>query len=144
MKRKKTKIICTLGPASEKVETIKSLVEAGMDCVRLNFSHGSYDIHSGYINNIRQAAKEKNVLLPILQDISGPKIRVGLLENQKINLEEGGFISITNKEITGNEKVIFTSQVNYSTLVCQNMCTKTKRKAPSTAHSTYGKKNIGR
>ena len=78
MKRKKTKIICTLGPASEKVETIKSLVEAGMDCVRLNFSHGSYDIHSGYINNIRQAAKEKNVLLPILQDISGPKIRVGL------------------------------------------------------------------
>lgn len=111
---KKTKIICTIGPAVEEVEKICMLIDAGMDAARLNFSHGTHEDHKRYINNIRKAAKIKQKFIAIIQDLSGPKIRVGKLENGFINLEEGKIIDITSGKKTGNENVIST---NYPSLV---------------------------
>ncbi len=72
---KRTKIVCTLGPASEKKTTIKKMIKAGMNVARLNFSHGTYENHAQLIKNIRSAAKELETTVTILQDLQGPKIR---------------------------------------------------------------------
>lgn len=111
---KKTKIICTIGPAVDTVEKIGMLIDAGMDAARLNFSHGSHDIHMQYIENIREAGKQKNKLIAIIQDLPGPKIRVGKLNNGEIDLKDNSIIKITSKEIIGNEKIIST---NYPKLI---------------------------
>ena len=109
---KKTKIICTIGPASGSVETLVKMIKAGMDCARLNFSHGTYETHLEYINNIRRAAKITNTHIPILQDLSGPKIRIGKITNGKIEIKEGDKIIITSKDIIGNKKMISTNYKN--------------------------------
>lgn len=111
---KKTKIICTIGPAVGDVEKICMLIDAGMDAARLNFSHGTHKLHKQYINNIRKASKIKGKIIAIIQDLSGPKIRVGKLENGSIELEEGKMIFITSKIITGNSNMIST---NYKSLL---------------------------
>lgn len=111
---KKTKIICTIGPAVDTVEKIGMLIDAGMDAARLNFSHGSLDIHSRYIQNIRKAGKLKKKMIAIIQDLPGPKIRVGHLENGAIDLIENSTIRITSREITGNNKKFST---NYPRLI---------------------------
>lgn len=109
---KKTKIICTIGPSSGRTDTLVEMIKAGMDCARLNFSHGSYESHSEYIQNIRKASEITGVHIPIIQDLSGPKIRIGRLENGKIELKEGERINISSKDITGNRKVISTNYRN--------------------------------
>lgn len=111
---KKTKIICTIGPAVDTIEKIGMLIDAGMDAARLNFSHGTQMIHKQYIENIREAAHQKKKLIAIIQDLSGPKIRVGKLEDGKIFLEDNSTIKITSKDITGNVNVFST---NYPELV---------------------------
>lgn len=111
---KKTKIICTIGPAVGTVEKICQLIDAGMDAARLNFSHGTHEIHREYIHNIREAGKIKNKIIAVIQDLSGPKIRVAKLENGFIELKENSTIKITSDEIIGNEKVIST---NYPELI---------------------------
>ena len=87
--KKRTKIVCTLGPATETEETISALVDAGMNVARLNFSHGSYENHAMIIERIRTVAKQKGVTVSILQDLQGPKIRVGVLPEEGIVLEDG-------------------------------------------------------
>ncbi len=114
MKYKKTKIICTIGPAVDTVEKICLLIDAGMDAARLNFSHGTQDIHKKYIKAIREAGKIKGKMIAVIQDISGPKIRVGNLENGEIFLAEGEMINITSEQIKGNFKMFST---NYPTLI---------------------------
>ncbi|MCB0726874.1 MAG: pyruvate kinase [Ignavibacteriae bacterium] len=111
---KKTKIICTIGPAVESVEKICELIDAGMDAARLNFSHGTHKIHKKYIENIREAAKLKGKLIAIIQDLPGPKIRVGRLEKGYIDLVAGWDITITTKEVIGNDQIIST---NYPGLI---------------------------
>lgn len=111
---KKTKIICTIGPASGSVETLVKMINAGMDCARLNFSHGTYETHKEYIENIRAASKITNIHIPILQDLSGPKIRVGKIANGKAELKEGDRIIISAKEVLGNKKIIST---NYKDII---------------------------
>ena len=76
---KRTKIVCTLGPSSESKETITAMVRAGMNVARLNFSHGSYENHQALIETIRAVEKETGEPIAILQDLSGPKIRLGEL-----------------------------------------------------------------
>ncbi|MFA7361121.1 MAG: pyruvate kinase [Candidatus Kapaibacterium sp.] len=105
----KTKIICTIGPASSGVKILSSLIKKGMDVVRLNFSHGDRETHLEYINNVRTASKRTNVFIPIMQDLQGPKIRVGKLENKAIRLFPGKRIIITDKNIIGNENRISTT-----------------------------------
>ena len=77
---KKTKILATLGPASNSLEMIEKLIDAGANMFRLNFSHGSHEYHQETLDNIRQAMQNKKKIVGILQDISGPKIRVGELK----------------------------------------------------------------
>lgn len=112
MIHKKTKIICTIGPASQEVDTLVKMINAGMDCARLNFSHGTYGSHLQCIKNIRQAAKITNTHIPIMQDLSGPKIRVGRIDNEKTEIKEGDEIIITEKEVIGNNKLISTNYDN--------------------------------
>ncbi|MBI2634351.1 pyruvate kinase [Candidatus Peregrinibacteria bacterium] len=92
---RKTKIICTLGPASDSLTEITRLIQAGMDIARLNMSHGSYKHHAKMIKNIRAAEKNLHKKIPILLDLQGPKIRIGKLKNP-INIKHGEIIALGN------------------------------------------------
>lgn len=111
---KKTKIICTIGPAVGTTEMICSLIESGMDAARFNFSHGTHEQHKKYFESVREAGLIKNKIIAVIQDLSGPKIRVGKLLNGSIYLTEKEKIKITGTDITGSEKIIST---NYPGLV---------------------------
>ena len=108
----KTKIVCTLGPATAGVETLKQLIEAGMDVVRLNFSHGTHEDHCRSIESVRAAAKETGACLAILQDLQGPKIRVGELAGPFVELVAGREVTITTDDIAGTAERIPTSFKN--------------------------------
>ena len=90
----KTKIVATIGPASSSPEVLKQMVRAGMSVARLNFSHGSYEDHARMVALIRSVSEELDTPITILQDLQGPKIRVGQLPNGSINLEVGKFITL--------------------------------------------------
>ena len=105
----KTKILATLGPATQDVEAIRQLILAGVDGVRLNLSHGTYDFFEEIFNSIHTACLEENSPLAVLVDVQGPKIRIGELEQPSINLITGNSIEITIEDIKGNEKIISTS-----------------------------------
>jgi len=97
---KKTKILATLGPASNSLEMIESLIDAGANMFRLNFSHGSHEYHLETLNNIRQAMQNKKKTVGILQDISGPKVRVGDLKEPFL-LEKDDILTFEKDEIVG-------------------------------------------
>jgi pyruvate kinase len=97
----RTRIVCTLGPASQEVPTIIRMIEAGMDVARLNFSHGSHEVHAQMLANVREAARTTNVPLCILQDLQGPKIRIGNLAVPSIDLLPGSSLVITTEQIVG-------------------------------------------
>jgi pyruvate kinase len=105
----KTKIICTIGPASQSVDRMVELINAGMDVARLNFSHGTHDDHLTAIQNAREASKRTNEHVAILQDLCGPKIRTGKLKNKQVELKEGKKISFTIDDIVGDEKRVATT-----------------------------------
>jgi pyruvate kinase len=94
----RTKIVATIGPATASYEMLKALVEEGVDVCRLNFSHGSYDDHKAVINNIRKVNEDMNAYTSILLDLQGPKLRVGEMENGKIELVTGNKITVTTEE----------------------------------------------
>jgi pyruvate kinase len=96
-----TKIVCTIGPASREPDTLRKLVEAGMDVARLNFSHGNQEYHGENIRRIRAAAEETGVPLAILADLQGPKIRVGELKDDGFVLSEGECVVLTTREMVG-------------------------------------------
>lgn len=98
---RRTKIVCTIGPASESLDTLKKMIEAGMNVARLNFSHGSYEEHKARIDNVRQAARELGKTVALLLDIKGPKIRTGLIENGEVELKEGAMITLTTEDVLG-------------------------------------------
>src|SRR5512136_1779831 len=98
----KTKIICTIGPASESLEVLEKMIRAGMDIARLNFSHGDYDRHRQVISNIRSAAKAAGRRVAILGDLPGPKIRIGKLEREPADLNAGDEFTLTTESTTGN------------------------------------------
>lgn len=101
---KKTKIICTLGPATSSKEMIKELVLHGMDIARLNFSHGDHTGHLNNINMIKSVREELGISIAILLDTKGPEIRTGLLENnEKITLNKGDELVLTTEDIIGNK-----------------------------------------
>jgi pyruvate kinase len=105
----KTKILATLGPATHDVEAIKQLILAGVDGLRLNLSHGTYDFFEKIFNSIHTACLEENSPLAVLVDVQGPKIRIGELAQPSINLITGNSIEITIEDIKGNEQIISTS-----------------------------------
>ena len=84
---RRTKIVCTLGPASNTKEKIKELIENGMDAARINFSHGDYDSHGQTINNLKEAREELNAPIPLILDTKGPEIRIKKFAKSKVYLE---------------------------------------------------------
>lgn len=110
---RRTKIICTIGPASENLETLNQMMEAGMNAARLNFSHGSYEEHQKRIDNLRKVASTPGTPLAIMLDTRGPEIRTGCLKNSKIKLLEGQKFILTNREVPGDENEV---QISYSNL----------------------------
>ena len=105
----KTKILATLGPSTKSVEAIQALINAGVDGVRLNLSHGSHEVFEEIFNSIHSACLKENTSLAVLVDVQGPKIRIGELEQPSINLKTGNQIEITIDEVLGNEDIISTS-----------------------------------
>ncbi|PZD94061.1 pyruvate kinase [Paenibacillus sambharensis] len=99
---RKTKIVCTIGPASESLDNLKKLIMAGMNVARLNFSHGDFEEHGNRIKNIRQACAELGKSVAILLDTKGPEIRLGKLAEEPIELEQGDYIVLTTEEIQGD------------------------------------------
>ena len=102
----KTKIVCTIGPASSSPEMIRELILAGMNVARLNFSHGSLDDHRDLINRIRDISEELNQVVAIMVDLPGPKIRVGEIENEPMMLERNAEVILTTKDVPGRDYVI--------------------------------------
>ncbi|WP_027363957.1 pyruvate kinase [Desulfotruncus alcoholivorax] len=101
---RKTKIVCTIGPASQKLEVIKEMIKAGMNVARLNFSHGSHEEHRQQIATIRQAAEELGQNIAILLDTKGPEIRLGEFSKSPVMLETGQQFSLTTEQVLGNQK----------------------------------------
>ncbi len=100
----KTRIVCTIGPASESPEVLKEMIGAGMNVARLNFSHGAFKEHKRVIQSIRAAAEETGRRVAILADLPGPKIRIGTLEREPILLRPGALFALTTEEIVGDER----------------------------------------
>ncbi len=100
---RKTKIVCTIGPASENVVMLKELMEKGMNVARLNFSHGNHEEHGMRIANIKRASEETNKTVAILLDTKGPEIRTGELKASEVELKQGNTIILTTDEIHGDE-----------------------------------------
>jgi len=112
---RQTKIVCTLGPASESPEMLKALIEAGMDVARLNFSHGTYDEHALRIKRVRKAAADAGKHIGLMLDIKGPKIRTGKIEGGRVELVDGAQIVLTIDEMEyGNAERV---SISYEGLV---------------------------
>ncbi|EMC0706014.1 pyruvate kinase [Enterococcus faecalis] len=106
---KKTKIVCTIGPASESVDMLVNLINAGMNVCRLNFSHGDYEEHGARIKNIREAVKITGKRVAILLDTKGPEIRTNDMENGAVTMKIGDSVRISMTEVLGtNEKFSIT------------------------------------
>jgi pyruvate kinase len=99
---RKTKIVCTIGPSSSPREILEALIEKGMDVARLNFSHGTHESHLQVINDIREISARKKKAVAILQDLCGPKIRLGNIPNGPVEIRTGDLFTIVEKEIDGD------------------------------------------
>ncbi|WLR50193.1 pyruvate kinase [Bacillus tianshenii] len=111
---RKTKIVCTIGPASENIETLTKLMNAGMNVARLNFSHGNHVEHAARIKTIREAAESLNKTIAILLDTKGPEIRTHNMKDGEIQLEAGSEIRVSMEEVLGTKERI---SVTYEGLI---------------------------
>ncbi len=102
--RKKTKIVCTIGPASDSPETVEQMLVAGMNIVRLNFAHGDFDSHRRTIQTVRAAAAARGERVAIMGDLPGPKMRIGQLAQESIELVRGQHFIIQTDEIVGTQE----------------------------------------
>ena len=111
-KHHKTKIVATIGPACETYDQLKNLVIAGVNVFRLNFSHGSHEDKKKIIDNIRNINKELNCSVAILGDLQGPKLRVGEIENNSLDVKVGDVLTLTNEKCVGTIEKIYVSYPN--------------------------------
>ena len=109
---RKTKIICTIGPASESEDMIRELCKAGMNVARLNFSHGSHEEHKARVETIKKVRTELNLPIAIMLDTKGPEYRIGVFENHKVELHEGDKFTFTTNEIIGDNTKVSVSYKN--------------------------------
>lgn len=107
-KTKRTKIVATIGPASNTIDKITKLVEAGANVLRLNFSHGTHEDHEKVIAAIRQMSSQKDYHVGILQDLQGPKIRIGLVKDGGVEIKDGEQLIITTDEMEGTSEKVST------------------------------------
>src|SRR2546425_8011663 len=100
-----TKIVCTIGPASDSPRVLAQLIQSGMDVARINFSHGTYDQHVRSIKTIRQVSERLHRPVAILQDLPGPKLRVGKLATEPLHLQSLDTISHTTQPTSAKSKI---------------------------------------
>ncbi|MBI5137031.1 MAG: pyruvate kinase [Nitrospirae bacterium] len=105
---RKAKIICTIGPATHTEEAIAQLIDAGMDVARLNFSHGSHQSHLEAMRLVRAVSERKGKTVAVLQDLQGPKIRIGSFENGCVNIVPGATFTITTRPCKGDANGVST------------------------------------
>jgi pyruvate kinase len=98
----KTKIVCTIGPASESPEVMEQMIRAGMNVARLNFSHGEFSSHKKVIENLRKTARQVGRRVAIMADLPGPKIRIGQFAKEPIQLKPGDTFTLTTQQIAGD------------------------------------------
>ncbi len=101
--KQKTKIVCTIGPASDSIEKMVGLIESGMSIARLNYSHGNFEKHAEVIKMLRKASEITGISIAILADLPGPKMRIGKIEPEQIQLIQGQTVCLTTDNIIGNE-----------------------------------------
>lgn len=102
---KRTKVVCTIGPSTDKAGVIEKMIEAGMNVARFNFSHGSYDEHKRRIEAVREASKKLQIPVALMLDTKGPEIRLRHFENKQVCLEAGNKFTLTTRDILGNENI---------------------------------------
>jgi len=110
----RTKIVCTIGPSSSSPGILEQLIKAGMNVARLNFSHGTRPEHGKVIMHIRKISNRLGRPVAILQDLAGPKIRIGEIENGVVTLNSGELFTLTNRRVLGDKKVV---TINYPGLL---------------------------
>lgn len=110
---RKTKIVCTMGPACDSVDVLKQMIAAGMNVARLNMAHGSLEDHAARIGRVRQAAGEMGAYVAVLMDIKGPEVRIGMLAEPSYELAENDRFILTTENITGDGRRV---SVNYPEL----------------------------
>jgi pyruvate kinase len=113
MKNRRTKIVCTIGPASSSPETLQALIEAGMNVARLNFSHGSHEDHAKIISHLKILSSKLGTRVPILQDLSGPKMRIGKIAKDRIELVPHSKFVLTTRNVIGDQTSV---SINYPEL----------------------------
>ena len=113
---RKTKIVCTIGPASDSEENLRALMLAGMNVARLNFSHGTHEEHKVRIDRIKKVREELGLPVAILLDTKGPEYRIRTFENDKIMLRDGDTFTFTTDEIVGNQERVAVSYKNLQLL----------------------------
>ena len=106
---RRAKIVATLGPATSSYDSLKSIIEAGVDVARMNLSHGTYDVHEEVYNNVRKAAADVGKPVAVLVDLQGPKIRLGKFEGGPYDLAEGDIFKITIDDIIGTKELSSTT-----------------------------------
>ncbi len=105
----KTKVVCTIGPSSSSPDILRRMIIAGMDVARLNFSHGTHEEHREKIRMIREISRDVGRHVAVLQDLCGPKIRVGNIPGKGIQLEPGCFFTLTSEDVEGSEERVSVS-----------------------------------
>lgn len=113
LKYQKTKIIATVGPACNTYEQLFELVEAGVDVFRLNFSHGTHEEHQKVIQHVQRINEENLFNIAILADLQGPKLRIGEVENNGVELEQGDFLTFTSQKCIGTKEKVYVSYPNF-------------------------------
>lgn len=111
---RKTKVICTIGPACENEDILTQMCENGMNVARLNFSHGTHEEHQVKMNLIKKVREKLNLPIPIMLDTKGPEYRIKTFENKKITLADGDVFAFTTDDIVGNQERV---SVNYDHLI---------------------------
>ena len=110
---KKTKIVCTIGPVTESQPELEKLLRAGMNVMRINFSHGDFKEHQAKVDNLKKAIAKTNIPAATLQDLGGPKIRTGEFgtPNGRVTIEKGQTFILTTEDIIGDVKRV---HINYA------------------------------
>src|SRR2546425_9627210 len=106
LKRRRTKIVATLGPASSEARTVERLVKAGVDVFRMNMSHGSHEDHRAAYERVRAAAAQLGAPVAVLADLCGPKLRVGRFAGGRIELTKGSRVVVTTRDVTGEPGLV--------------------------------------
>jgi pyruvate kinase len=112
--KRRTKIVCTIGPVSGTTDVIERLIRSGMNVARLNLSHGTHDVHAQYIRTLRRVSQRLDMPVAVLIDLPGPKYRTGRLKNGQAVLSKGALLTLTTEDIEGSAAVVPVSPSNLS------------------------------